>query len=58
VKNIRGKLAGEWVRQHNKELYIICNFWVIKKRRMRWVGHVAHMGKRRSAYWVLVVKPE
>jgi hypothetical protein len=27
---------------------------VIKSRRMRWVGHVAHMGKGRSVYRVLV----
>ena len=26
--------------------------------RMRWVGHAAHMGKRRGAYRVLVEKPE
>ena len=27
-------------------------------KRMRWAGHEAHMGKRRGAYRVLVVKPE
>jgi len=27
-------------------------------RRMRWTGHVAHMGKNRGAYRVLVGKPE
>jgi hypothetical protein len=31
---------------------------VIKSRRMRWAGHVAHMGKRRGVYRVLVRKPE
>jgi len=31
---------------------------VIKSRRMRWEGHVAHMGKRRGIYRVLVGKPE
>jgi len=25
---------------------------------MRWAGHVASMGERRVAYWVLVGKPE
>jgi hypothetical protein len=25
---------------------------------MRWAGHVAHIGDRRSAYWVLVGRPE
>ena len=31
---------------------------MIKLRRMRWTGHVARMGERRSAYRVLVGKPE
>jgi hypothetical protein len=30
----------------------------IKSRRMRWVGHVAHMGEGRNVYRVLVGKPE
>jgi hypothetical protein len=30
----------------------------MKSRRMRWEGHVAHMGQRRGAYGVLVGKPE
>ena len=34
------------------------NVWVIKSRRMRWVGHVAHMGDRRGAYRILVERPE
>jgi len=25
---------------------------------MRWAGHVARMGDRRGAYWVLVGKPD
>jgi len=29
-----------------------------KMRRMRWVGHVVHMGERRGVYRVLVGKPE
>jgi hypothetical protein len=31
---------------------------MIKSRRMRWVGHVARMGERRSAYRILVGKTE
>ena len=32
--------------------------WVIKWKRMRWEGHVAHMEERRGVYRVLVGKPE
>ena len=31
---------------------------VIKSRRMRWTGHVVHIGERRGVYRVLVGKPE
>jgi hypothetical protein len=31
---------------------------MIKSRRIRWAGHVAHLGERRSVYGVLVGKPE
>ena len=31
---------------------------VIKSRRMRWAGHVAHMGEEREVYRVLLGKPE
>jgi hypothetical protein len=31
---------------------------MIKSRRMRWVGHVAQMGKTRNTYRILVGKPE
>jgi hypothetical protein len=31
---------------------------MIKSRRMRLSGHVARVGERRSAYKILVVKPE
>jgi hypothetical protein len=31
---------------------------VIKSRRIRWTGHVAHTGDRRTAYRVLVRRPE
>jgi len=45
--------------------YLICHWLtiefgvqVIKSRRMRWAGHVAHMGETRGVYRVLVGKPE
>jgi hypothetical protein len=32
--------------------------WIIKARRMRWAWHVPRMGEKRSAYRLLVGKPE
>jgi hypothetical protein len=29
-----------------------------KSRRMRWVGHIAHMGEMRNAYKIMVGKPK
>jgi hypothetical protein len=31
---------------------------MIKSRKMRWAGHVARMGETRTAYRILVGKPE
>ena len=31
---------------------------VVKSRRMRWVGHVKHMGERKGVHRVLMGKPE
>jgi hypothetical protein len=31
---------------------------MIKSRRMRWIGHVARMGKKRNEYRILVGKSE
>ena len=49
-------MTGEWRKLHNEELndlYSLPNtVRVIKSRRMRWVGHVARMGKRRGVYRV------
>ena len=58
----RDKVTGEWRRLHNEELndlYSSPNIVrVIKSRRVRWAGHVAHMGEERGAYRVLVGKAE
>jgi len=47
---------------HNEELNDLYStpsiVRVIKLRRMRWAGHVAHMGEERGLYRVLVGKPE
>jgi hypothetical protein len=41
------------------ELYSLPNIvWVVKSRRMRWVGHVVRMGEQRGVHRVLVGKPE
>jgi len=56
------EVTGDWRRLHNEELndmYTSPNIVrVIKSRRMRWDGHVAHMGEERWVYRVLVGKPE
>jgi len=48
----REKVTGEWKRLHNDELnnlYSSPNIvWVIKSKRMRWVGHVARLGEGRG----------
>jgi hypothetical protein len=31
---------------------------MMKSRRRRWLGHLAHMGERRGAYRALVGRPE
>ena len=58
----RDEVTGEWRRLHSEELndlYTSPNIVrVIKSRIMRWAGHVAHMGKERGVYRVLVGKPE
>jgi hypothetical protein len=58
----RDEVPGEWRKLHNEELNDLYSspdiVWVIKSRRMRWVGHVAHMGERKGIYRVLVGKPE
>ena len=58
MKNV----TAEWRRLRYEELndqYSQPNIiWVVKSRRMRWVGHVAHMGERRCAYKIFVGKLE
>jgi hypothetical protein len=47
---------------HNDELHNLYSspniVRVIKSKRMRWAGHVAHMGEGRGVYRVLVGRPE
>jgi hypothetical protein len=58
----RDEVTRKWRKLHNRELH---NFYSspdiirqIKLRRMRWVGHMARMGKGRNVYRILVGKPE
>jgi hypothetical protein len=58
----RDEVMGQWRKLHNEELPnlylspdIIRQF---KSRQIRWVGHVACIGKERGVYTVLVGKPE
>jgi hypothetical protein len=36
--------------------FIFCTFY--KSKKMRWVGYVAHVGRRRNTRRILVRKPE
>jgi len=58
----RDEVTGQWRRLHNEELNdLYCSpniVRVIKWRRMRWAGHVEHMGEERGVYRVLLGKPE
>jgi len=51
------EVTGGWRRLHNEELNDLQSspdiFWVIKSRRMRCVGHIAHMGRTEmhTGFW-------
>ena len=55
-------MTGEWRKLHNEQLndmYSLPNtVRVVNSRRMRWAGHVAHMGEDRVVRRVLVGNPE
>jgi hypothetical protein len=60
----RDEVTGGWTKLHNEELLGLYSspsiIRVIKARRMRRAGHVAHMGemKQHTTYNILVGKPE
>jgi hypothetical protein len=53
----RDGVTGGWRKLHNEELHNLYSspsiIRIIKSRRMRWVGHVARMGRRGTCilYW-------
>jgi hypothetical protein len=59
---MRDEVIGEWRKLHNEKLNDLYAspsiFRAIKSRRMRWPGHVTHMGEKRGVYRILVGKPE
>jgi hypothetical protein len=58
----RDEITEELRKSHNEEVHNLFSSPIvireIKLRRMRWVGHVAHVGEDRKVYKVLVGKPE
>jgi hypothetical protein len=58
----RDDVTGEWRKLHDEELSDLYSppniIRVIKLRKMRWVGHVAHIGETREVYRVVVEKPD
>jgi hypothetical protein len=58
----RDEMVGDWRKLPNEELHNLYSspniIRMIKSRRMRWAEHVARMGEKRTAYRILVGKPE
>jgi hypothetical protein len=58
----REEVAGGWKRLHNEELHNLYAspniIMVMKSRRIRLAGHVAHMREMRNAYRILFKKLE
>ena len=59
LNNVHGRSKTQLHNEEFSDLYSLPNVvWVVKSRRMRWVGHVARMGEGRGVHRVLVGKPE
>jgi hypothetical protein len=58
----RDEVTGGWRKLRNEVLHGLYSspsfVRVIKARRLRWAGHVAHMEEVRGAYTILVGRPE
>jgi cell division protein FtsL len=57
----RDELTKGWRNLHNEELLDLYSssriIKIIKSMRMRWVRHVARIGKNRNSYILLIGKP-
>jgi hypothetical protein len=49
---------GDWRRLHNEDLHNLYSSPASQSRRMRWAGHVARRGTKRTAYRILLGNPE
>jgi hypothetical protein len=58
----RDEVIGDWTKLHNEELHNLnCSpsiIRMIKSSMMRWAGHIARMGEKRSPYRISVGKLE
>jgi hypothetical protein len=56
------EVTGGWRKLHSEEFHNLHSspntITMIKSRRVRWAGTVARMGEKRTAYRILVGKPE
>jgi hypothetical protein len=50
-------LRGEWRRLYDREQFGAI-IWDVKSSRIRWARHVARMGEKRCACWILMRQPE
>jgi hypothetical protein len=58
----RVEVKGSWMKLHNEELHNLYSspniIRMIKSRRIKMVGHAARIGEKKTAYGILVGKPE
>jgi hypothetical protein len=62
LRRIFGTMRGGWNKLHNEELHNLyfsrSIIILLKSKRMKWAQHVACMEAKRTAYRILVAKPE
>jgi hypothetical protein len=58
----RDKVTRESRKLHNEELHALYSspsiIKIMKSWRMRWEGHIARLGEKRSTYRLLLGKPQ